>query len=56
MNKATRNQLEIKLKKMLDQFDESKAKQERPIPQSGSGNIIRRRMGEKERRFSVISY
>ncbi|MFC1869419.1 hypothetical protein ACFL0H_14980 [Thermodesulfobacteriota bacterium] len=53
MNKGTQNQLEVKLKRMLDQFDEAKAKQKQPIPQSGTGNIIRRRAGEKEKRFSV---
>ena len=53
MNEGTRNQLEVKLKKMLDHLDQAKAKQKQPIPQSGTGNIIRRRAGEKERRFSI---
>ncbi len=53
MNKGTRNQLEVKLKKMLTHFDQAKAKQKQPIPQSGTGNIIRRRAGEKEKRFSI---
>ncbi len=53
MNEGTRNQLEVKLKKMLDQLDQAKAKQITPIPQSGTGNIIRRRAGEKDKRFSV---
>ena len=53
MNKGTQNQLEVKLKKMLNHFDQDKAKQKQPIPQSGAGNIIRRRAGEKEKRFSV---
>jgi hypothetical protein len=52
MNKGTRNQLEVKLKKMLNHFDQIKAKQKQPIPQPGIGNIIRRRAGEKEKRFS----
>ena len=52
MNEGTRNQLEEKLKKMLDQFDQAKTIQKRPIPPSGNGNIIRRRAGEKEKRFS----
>jgi hypothetical protein len=53
MNEGTRNQLEVKLKKMLDQLDQAKAKQIKPISQSGTGNIIRRRAGEKDKRFSV---
>jgi len=53
MNEATRNQLEAKLKKMVDHFDQIKAKQKQPITQSGTGNIIRRRAGEKEQRFSA---
>ena len=52
MNKGTRNQLEVKLKKMLNHFDQIKAKQTQPITQSGTGNIIRRRAGEKDKRFS----
>lgn len=52
VNEGTRNQLEVKLKKMLNHFDQIKAKQKQPIPQPGIGNIIRRRAGEKERRFS----
>ena len=51
MNEDTRNQLDVKLKKMLNHFDQVKAKQKQPIPQSGTGNIIRRRAGEKEKRF-----
>ena len=53
MNEGTRNQLEIKLKKMLNYPDQAKAKQKQPIPQPGTGNIIRRRKGETEKRFSV---
>ena len=52
VNEGTRNQLEVKLKKMLNHFDQAKAKQKLPIRQAGTGNIIRRREGEKERRFS----
>ena len=51
MNEGTRNQLEVRLKKMLDQFDQAKAEQKQTIPQSGTGNVIRRRAGEKEKRF-----
>ena len=53
MNEGIRNQLEVKLKKMLNHLDQAKAKQKLPIPQSGTGNIIRRRAGEKEKRFSI---
>ena len=53
MNEGTRNQLEVELKKMLNHLDQAKAKQKQPIPQPGSGNIIRRRKGEKDKRFSI---
>ena len=53
MNEGTRNQLEVKLKKMFNHLDQAKAKQKQPIPQPGTGNIIRRRAGEKEKRFSI---
>jgi len=52
MNQGTRNQLEVKLKEMLNHLDQAKAKQKKPIP-PGTGNIIRRRKGEKEKRFSI---
>ena len=53
MNQGTRNQLAVKLKKMLDHFDQAKAKKKQPIPQPGNGNVIRRRKGEKDKRFSI---
>jgi hypothetical protein len=52
MNEGIRNHLDAKLKKMLDHLDQIKAKKMKPITQSGTGNIIRRRAGEKEKRFS----
>ena len=52
MNEGTRNQLEVKLKSMLIHLDQVKAKQKQPISQPGTGNIIRRREGEKDKRFS----
>ena len=52
MNEGVRNQLEAKLKKMLD---EAEAKKRKPKTQSGTGNIIRRRAGEKEKRFLSTS-
>ena len=53
MNEGTRNELELRLKKMLNHLDRAKAKQTESITQSGNGNIIRRRAGEKEKRFSI---
>jgi hypothetical protein len=53
MNQGTRNQLEVKLKKMLNHFEKAEDEQKRPIPQSDTGNIIRRRAGEKDKRFSI---
>ena len=53
MNEGERNQLDAKLKKMLDHFDQARAKKKQPMHQSGTGNIIRRRKGEKEKRFSI---
>ena len=52
MNEGTRNKLEVKLKKMLNHFDQVKAEKKQAITRPGIGNIIRRRAGEKERRFS----
>ncbi len=53
MNESTRNQLEVKLKEMLEHLDQDKAKQDKPMSQPVTGNIIRRRAGEKEKRFSI---
>jgi len=53
MNKGTRNRLEGDLRKMLNHLDQAMAKRKRPIPQPGAGNIIRRRKGEKDKRFST---
>jgi hypothetical protein len=53
MNEGVRNQLDAKLRKMLDQLGQAKAKKRDPKTQSGTGNIIRRRVGEKEKRFSI---
>ena len=50
MNEGVLNQLEAKLKELLDQ---AKDKKRKPTTQSGTGNIIRRRAGEKEKRFSI---
>jgi hypothetical protein len=55
MNEGTRSQLEVKLKGMLNKLNLAKAKQKQPILQPGTGNIIRRRKGEKDKRFSICS-
>jgi hypothetical protein len=48
-----RNQLDAKLKEMIKHFDQGEAKRKERITQSAAGNAIRRREGEKEKRFSV---
>jgi len=53
MNKGTRNRLEGELRNMVNHLDQGQAKQNNPIHQAGTGNIIRRRKGEKDKRFSV---
>jgi hypothetical protein len=49
-----RNQLDAKLKEMIKDFEQAEAKQKERIRQSGTGNGIRRREGEKEKRFSCL--
>jgi hypothetical protein len=53
MKEGTRNQLEAKLKKMLNDFDQAKDREGKAISQLGTGNIIRRRKGEKDKRFGI---
>ncbi len=53
MNEGTRNRLDAKLKRMLDHFGQVKAKKRNPIIQSGTGNVIRRRAGKEDKRFSI---
>jgi hypothetical protein len=53
MEENRRNQLNAKLKEMIKDLDQAKAKRNKPITLSGTGNAIRRREGEKDRRFSV---
>jgi hypothetical protein len=55
MNQGTRNELEAKLKKMLNHLDQAKDREEKAIPQLGTGNIIRRRKGERDKRFSICT-
>ena len=53
MNEGTRNLLETKLKKMIHHFEKDEARKKQPKTQSVKGNIIRRRAGEDEKRFSI---
>ncbi len=53
MQESKRNQLEAKLKRMLKQLDQAEAKQKQPANQSGVGNVVRRRAGQKDKRFSI---
>jgi hypothetical protein len=53
VEESKRKQLEAKLKKMLEHFDQAEDKRKQPIAQRGTGNIIRRRRGEKDKRFSA---
>ena len=53
MKEGTRNQLEVKLKKMLNDLDQAKDREEKAVSHLGTGNIIRRRKGEKDKRFSI---
>jgi len=38
---------------LTQQFEQSEAKRNKPIKQFGTGNGLRRREGEKAKRFSV---
>ena len=49
-----RNQLDAKLKEMIKHLDQAEAKRKEPITQSGTGNAIRRREGEKAKRFFCL--
>lgn len=49
-----RNQLDAKLKEMIKNLDQAEAKRKEPVTQSATGNAIRRREGEKAKRFSCL--
>lgn len=51
VEESRRNQLEAKLKQMIKYSEQAEAKQKEPIRQSGNGNTIRRRDGQKPVRF-----
>jgi hypothetical protein len=52
VEESKRNQLDAKLKEMIKQFERAEAKRNKPMTQPGTGNAIRRREGEEEKRFS----
>ena len=52
MEQGTHDRLEAKLKKMLKHLDETESKRKQPAIRSGTGNIIRRRKGEEDKRIS----
>jgi hypothetical protein len=49
-----RNQLDAKLKEMIRNLDQAEAKRKKPTTQSATGNAIRRREGEKAKRFFCL--
>jgi hypothetical protein len=53
VEKGKIHNLEVKLKKMLDNFYQKEARRKQPKAVAGTGNIIRRREGEKDKRFSI---
>ena len=53
MEENRRNQLDAKLKEMIKHFEQAEANRKEPITQSETGNAIRRREGQKAKRFYV---
>ena len=53
MEENRRNQLDAKLKEMIKHLEQAEAKRKKPITQPGTGNAIRRREGERPKRFYV---
>ena len=51
-NSADRRELEEKLKRMLNSSQKKPGEPKNEFESSGSGNIIRRRKGQKSKRFS----
>ena len=51
MEEKRRNQLDARLKEMIMQLAQAEAKRNQPITQLGAGNAIRRREGERDKRF-----
>jgi len=52
VEEGKRNQLEAKLKEMLENLDRAEAKPKQSS-QSNAGNVIRRRKGKKDKRFFI---
>lgn len=52
MKEDRRRELEEELKKMIDNSNQKKERKEQRKTRTGTGNVIRRRAGEKEKRFS----
>ena len=52
MNEDRRKELEEQLKKMIDNSNQTKERKEQRKTRTGTGNVIRRRAGEKDKRFS----
>jgi hypothetical protein len=55
VEKNKRSSLEEQLKKLIENSDKKREEKEKPKTKirTGTGNIIRRRAGEKETRFSA---
>ena len=53
MEKNKRSALEEQLKKLIENLNPKKKEKEISETRTGSGNIIRRRAGEKDTRFSA---
>jgi len=54
LEENVRNQLDAKLKEMIKNLDQAEAKRKEPVTPSATGNAIRRREGEKAKRFSCL--
>jgi len=54
VEESIRNQLDAKLKEMIKDLSQAEAKRKEPITQSAAGNAIRRREGEKAKRFFCL--
>jgi hypothetical protein len=48
-----RSTLDEQLKKLIENSDNKKVEKEKPKTRIGTGNIIRRRAGQKDTRFSA---
>jgi hypothetical protein len=53
MNSVKLNKLDAKLREMFELSKQTEAKREQRKSQSGTGNIIRRRKGEQDKRISL---